>query len=119
MSKLKVCSDQAELGKVAGQIILAAAAQAIKARDRFVVAFSGGSLPSIVAPFLVANKDSVEWDKWVVVFADERVVEDGSADLNLVECTKALLGKVPIPSKNIIGINVSDGLDDVSGVATK
>lgn len=116
---MKVCSDQAELGKVAGQIILAAAAQAIKAKDRFVVAFSGGSLPSIVAPFLVANKDSVEWDKWVVVFADERVVEDGSADLNLVECTKALLGKVPIPSKNIIGINVSDGLDDVSSVATK
>ncbi len=119
MSKVKICEDNDELGRVTGSMILAAAAAAIKQRGRFVVAFSGGSLPSLVAPYIVAEKDAVEWDKWTVVFADERVVAPGHADLNLVECNKALFSKVPLPAENIIGIDVSDGLSDVDAVAEK
>ncbi len=58
MSKIKICSTVAELGEVSGGAILAAGAQAVKERGRFVVAFSGGSLPDIVGGHLLANKVS-------------------------------------------------------------
>ncbi len=119
MSKVKICADNDELGRLTGSVILAAAAAAIKQSGRFVVAFSGGSLPSLVAPHLVAEKDGVEWDKWTVVFADERVVAPGHVDLNEVECNKALFSKVPLPAENVVGIDVSDGLSDVDVIAEK
>lgn len=67
MSKLKVCKDKVELGTIAGKCILAAAAHAIQETGRFVVAFSGGSLPSIIAPYVVsleplfADKHALPW----------------------------------------------------------
>ena len=119
MSKLKVCANKQELGNVAGKVIVETAKQAISQRDRFVVAFSGGSLPSIVAPYLIAQQKSVDWSKWFIVFSDERVVQDGHDDLNLVACKKAFLDQVPIPAENVIGIDVSGGLDDVDEVAQR
>lgn len=118
MSKIKICEDKAELGSVAGSVILDAAKQAIATRNRFVVAFSGGSLPGIIAPFLIAKKKQVNWEKWFIVFSDERVLKDGDKDLNLVTCRKAFLDQVDIPPENIIGIDVSEGLNSSSDVET-
>ncbi len=46
------------------------------ARGFFSVAFSGGSLPKLVAPGLLAADLSppIAWDKWLVFFSDERLV---------------------------------------------
>jgi 6-phosphogluconolactonase/glucosamine-6-phosphate isomerase/deaminase len=38
--------------------------KAIKARDRFVVAFSGGSLPEIVGKGLLASNRIIDYSKW-------------------------------------------------------
>ncbi len=47
--------------------------EAINDHGNFIVAFSGGSLPSILAPGLLNNKD-IDFTKWIVLYADERVV---------------------------------------------
>lgn len=53
-----------------------------KAEQRFKIAISGGSLIKIMHLGLLPREDEIEWDKWEIYFADERLVPFESPDLN-------------------------------------
>ncbi|KAJ3087947.1 6-phosphogluconolactonase [Quaeritorhiza haematococci] len=80
-----------------------ASKEAIARSNRFTVALSGGSLPSILAEKLKSNTQ-VDFSKWHVFFADERCVPLDHADSNYLLCKKALFDHVPIPKDQIYHI---------------
>lgn len=53
-----------------------------KAEQRFKIAISGGSLIKIMHTGLLPREDEIEWDKWDIYFADERLVPFDSPDSN-------------------------------------
>jgi 6-phosphogluconolactonase len=77
---------------------------AIRERGRVLVAISGGSLPSILASGLLATTEdggdastiasTIDWSKWDVFFADERIVPLDHDDSNYQECNKVMFSKV-------------------------
>jgi 6-phosphogluconolactonase len=81
------------------EFIVAAEREAIAARGQFTIALSGGSLPNQLVP--LGNISGVQWDKWHVFFADERIVPLDNAESNYAACAKAFLDGVPIPRSQI------------------
>ena len=62
----------------------------------FTIALSGGSLPKMLAKGLLARDDNaVQWHKWQVFFADERLVPLDHADSNFKLCDQELFSKIP------------------------
>lgn len=53
-----------------------------RAELRFKVALSGGSLIKILHQGLLTRQEEIEWDRWDVYFADERLVPFDSPDSN-------------------------------------
>mmetsp|Transcript_47006 Transcript_47006/g.114692 ORF Transcript_47006/g.114692 Transcript_47006/m.114692 type:complete len:349 (-) Transcript_47006:119-1165(-) len=111
--KTELCQTVARISK-----------QAIQARHKFVVALSGGSLPSMLDGLVALNEEGSEsaeegsesksaedgrlqFGKWWILLADERVVPLNSPDSNLGSIHKHFLSKVNIPPSQIIGINQS------------
>lgn len=89
--------------------ILKAQTDAIAKRGKFTIALSGGSLPNNLTP--LAKLDGIEWDKWQVFFADERIVPLDHPESNYSACSKAFLEHVPIKREQIHTINTELFLD--------
>jgi 6-phosphogluconolactonase len=84
------------------------AQKAIARHDRFTVAISGGSLPSQLSGLLKpAIRDTLDWSRWHVFLADERLVPHDHADSNYRLIKEHLLEHVPIPSSQVYPINES------------
>jgi 6-phosphogluconolactonase len=47
----------------------------------------------------------VEWDKWWVLFSDERMVPLAHDDSNYKACKDHFLGRVPVPEEHILKVN--------------
>ena len=79
------------------------AAKAAEAQGRFCVAFSGGSLPEILAPALSSHplRDSVDWSTWHVFWTDERWVPRSSPESNYGVAEKLFFSRVPIPGGQV------------------
>ena len=79
--------------------------------DRFVIAISGGSLPSflkaadLIKSFELAGMNDPEWCKWFVFLADERCVSNDHPDSNFCSIRENLLQHVPIPQEQIFPIS--------------
>ncbi|KAK9831324.1 hypothetical protein WJX81_002449 [Elliptochloris bilobata] len=84
------------------QLVLEAAASAIKERGAFTLVLSGGSLLKALAP--LAATRGADWACWHVFFVDERNVLHSSPDSNFKGADEALLSKVPIPREQIHAI---------------
>ncbi len=70
--------------------------EAIARRNKFTLATSGGSLPKMLAKFLVNRDDNkLRWDKWEIFFCDERLVPLDHEDSNYNLCNKEFFSKVP------------------------
>ncbi|ORY35632.1 6-phosphogluconolactonase [Naematelia encephala] len=83
--------------------ILKAQTDAIAKRGSFTIALSGGSLPNNLKPLV--GLEGIQWDKWQVFFADERIVPLDHEDSNYAACAKAFLDHVPIPREQVHAIN--------------
>jgi len=95
-----------------GEFIARLSAEAIRERGRFTVAFSGGSLPGLVAPGLTGErKSSIQWDKWHVFFSDERYVSPEDKDSNFKACNDAIFSHVGIPEGQIYRLDHSVPLE--------
>jgi len=109
MSKptVQVFENNDKIGAAAADFIAKQSAQAIKDRGVFTVAFSGGSLPEIVAKGLTTdeNKKKIDFSKWVVVFADERCVPADHADSNYKACNQFIFSKVGIDKKQVLALD--------------
>eukprot|EP00008_Paramoeba_atlantica_P006320 CAMPEP_0201492478 /NCGR_PEP_ID=MMETSP0151_2-20130828/33272_1 /ASSEMBLY_ACC=CAM_ASM_000257 /TAXON_ID=200890 /ORGANISM="Paramoeba atlantica, Strain 621/1 / CCAP 1560/9" /LENGTH=257 /DNA_ID=CAMNT_0047879313 /DNA_START=99 /DNA_END=872 /DNA_ORIENTATION=+ len=112
---LFVFEGSEELSQRVAEYILKKSNEAIQERGKFSVAFSGGSLPSLVARFLKESPfaDSIEWDKWFVFFADERYVPKEHVDSNYYVCQKELFSSATkIPKTQIFPAETSLPLNE-------
>jgi 6-phosphogluconolactonase len=88
-----------ELQSSLANFILKAQTDAIAKRDKFTIALSGGSLPDNLSK--LKDVEGIQWDKWQVFFADERIVPLEHPDSNYNACAKSFLNDVPIPREHI------------------
>jgi 6-phosphogluconolactonase len=97
-----VKNPEALAHRVAGWITDLAAAS----RDRFAIGLSGGSTPRRLYQLLAESphRDRLPWDRVHWFWGDERFVPWDHPDSNYGMAYTALLGKVPVPARNIHGI---------------
>jgi 6-phosphogluconolactonase len=103
---LQVYDDVGSLSVSLAAHVAGVAAAAVEARGAFSVVLSGGSLIKTLgklceSPYL----ESVDWAKWHVFWADERVVKKDHPDSNYKLAWDGFLSKVPIPSGQVYAIN--------------
>lgn len=80
----------------------------VKERGVFVIALSGGSLISLLGKLCEAPySKTVDWAKWYIFWADERVVSKSHVDSNYKLAKEGLLSKVPIVPSHVHSINDS------------
>lgn len=92
-------ADAGTAARRAAEVIADSARAAIEARDRFVVALSGGSTPLAMLRHLAAA--DIDWRKVHVTQVDERVAPMGSPVRNLTQLRAVLLDHVPIPAAQV------------------
>ena len=103
MSEIEVHPDPASLARAAAEHLVARAAEAVAARDRFTVALSGGSTPRSTYALLASREFAtrVDWPRTHVFWGDERCVPPDHPDSNYHVAREALLDHVPIPQRNV------------------
>lgn len=103
LHRLEIASVS-EWTTVAADLLAAQIQEAIVARGRCLLAISGGSTPGPVFEEL-ANR-SLDWDRLVLLQADERLAARGSEQRNLTEQIRAFDGLpvtwLPLPADEII-----------------
>jgi 6-phosphogluconolactonase len=99
----RVFKGSEALSLAAAELFVAAAAQAVGARGRFLVALSGGSTPSGLYRLLADEpyRSQVEWSNTFVFWGDERCVPPEDEGSNYHKAHETLLGRIPIPDENI------------------
>jgi 6-phosphogluconolactonase len=95
------------------KIVAEASEAAIKAKGSFTLVLSGGSLPSSLST-LLTYKGNIQWDKFHILFVDERNVPHSSDESNLKAAREALLSKVPIPVTQVYGILEGQGVREAA-----
>lgn len=78
----------------------------IKHRGSFTIVLSGGSLVKALSRLVEEPYSTkLDWAKWYVFWADERMVPISHADSNYNHAKNEFLSKVPIPQENLIAID--------------
>ncbi len=85
--ELEVLPDTDAVAERGAQIVAAAAAVAIAARDRFTFAVSGGRTPWAMFAALAGR---MPWEKVTIFQVDERIASDDDPDRNLTQLQRAL-----------------------------
>jgi len=104
--KIQVLGNADAVAKQAAKIIAAEASAAVAARDRFVMAVSGGHTPWQMLRALA--DESVPWKNLQVVQVDERVAPDGDSDRNLTHLRDSLLEYALLPPEQIHAMPVEE-----------
>ncbi|KAI7728962.1 hypothetical protein M8C21_020058 [Ambrosia artemisiifolia] len=82
--------------------------QSIKDHGVFAVALSGGSIISLMRKLSEAPYNKmIDWSKWYIFWADERVVAKNHVDSNYKLAKDHLLTKLPIVPSHFYSINDS------------
>ncbi|XP_024363236.1 probable 6-phosphogluconolactonase 1 isoform X2 [Physcomitrium patens] len=80
--------------------------ESIKARGYFSIVLSGGSLVKALSALVKEpHASKLNWSKWFVFWADERMVPISHADSNYNDAKHEFLSKVPIPDDNLVTID--------------
>jgi 6-phosphogluconolactonase len=100
---IEVVSDPETLAQRSVELFVTEAQKAIKAKDAFYVAISGGSTPRRFFEMLgeVPHAGSLPWDKIQLFWVDERYVQPDSQWSNYKLAADTFLDKVTIPGENI------------------
>jgi len=98
-----VLPDANALADAVAELFIAAAADAIEARGRFVVALAGGATPRATYERLAAPtiRGRVDWTRVHVVWGDERCVPPADGESNYRMARDALLDHVPVPEGQV------------------
>jgi 6-phosphogluconolactonase len=86
------------MAQMALALLLQVAADAIAARGRFVLALAGGTTPIPLYKLLAVT--SADWDRWYLVYTDERCLPAGHPDRNSTMVEKHWLQPVGFPPQN-------------------
>lgn len=103
---IRTFKDIESLSRAAAEIFVQAAANAVQARGRFLVALSGGSTPTVLYRLLSTEplRDQIDWQHTFLFWGDERCVPPEEESSNYRQANEILLKCVPIPDKNILRI---------------
>lgn len=98
-----------EVGRVAADHVARLAAQSVRLRGRFTIAFSGGSLLDALCPHLLGNSfgSAFYWPAWHVFCVDERSVPLNDARSNFGALQERLLRHVPIPPEQVYPVDTT------------
>jgi len=110
-----VFPDAAGISSAVGKAVAEWSAEAIADHGYFTIAFSGGSLPKLVANGLRAQ-ENVDYSKWHVFFCDERLVSHADDDSNFKGCCDLFLNDVAVPKDQVYPIDEAH-LGNVSAAA--
>lgn len=102
---IEVLPDKSALIERSQEIILSRLHTAIKSRDQFTIALSGGSTPKPLYEAL--STQSLPWSKIHVFWGDERYVPATHKDSNQLMARQAWLDKIEIPAGNIHPMNTT------------
>src|SRR5215468_9253515 len=97
--KTEILPDADAVARRAAALIAATARDATAARQRCVIAVSGGHTPWQMLRAL-ANED-VPWSRLHVVQVDERIAPAGDPDRNLTHLRESLLSHAPLSPEQI------------------
>lgn len=102
MRYIHVYTSPHEVAEHVAEWFVEAAQQSIAVRQRFSVAFAGGSTPRLLYEYLAEqHRDTVEWEKVFGFWGDERFVPLDHPDSNYRMVRETLLEQVPIPTQNV------------------
>ncbi|HET7209773.1 MAG TPA: 6-phosphogluconolactonase [Terriglobales bacterium] len=103
---IRIFAETDALFRAAAEQFSTLTKDAVKAKDSFSVALSGGSTPKGLYTLLAESyRDSIHWDKIYFFWGDERPVPPDSPESNYRMAYETLLSKVPVPSGNIFRIH--------------
>lgn len=104
-----VFPDRRRLGGGIAAYVAHRAAKASEREGRFHVALSGGSLLEAIVPPLTSPplRDAIDWSAWHVFWVDERGVPFDSPDSNHGTALRYFFRRVPIPSRQIFGMDTA------------
>ncbi|MFC1604536.1 6-phosphogluconolactonase [Planctomycetota bacterium] len=102
-SNVEVVSDPESLAQNTLRIFIADAQKAIKTKDVFNVAISGGNTPKLFFELLgkTPQAGSLPWDKIQLFWVDERYVSPDSQWSNYKLAADTFLTRVAIPEANV------------------
>ena len=112
--KHEVFDSITRLGERASEELVAVASHAITERGYFSVALSGGSIPAILSPALIAAADIAHFERWHVFLADERFVPEDHIDSSLKAWKEKLFNFVGICQENVHSINTKLSLEEAA-----
>jgi 6-phosphogluconolactonase len=100
---LEIVTDEESLAQKSVEIFISAANKAIRAKEAFYVAISGGHTPRRFFQLLgeMPKAKALRWDKVQLFWVDERYVPPDSETSNYKLAADTFLGKVAIPKDNI------------------
>ncbi len=100
---VEIAPDPETLAQRSVEFFVAEAQKAIKTKDAFYVAISGGHTPKRFFELLgeVPQANSLPWDKIQLFWVDERYVQPDSQWSNYKLAADTFLAKVAIPEQNI------------------
>jgi 6-phosphogluconolactonase len=97
--QIEILADEESAAREAAKTIAVEARIAVGARDRFVMAVSGGRTPWIMMRAL--GGEDLPWDRVHVVQVDERVAPAGDPDRNLTHLRETLLSHTSIRQEQV------------------
>jgi len=97
--QVRIFSEAKSVARGAAAMVAAEARAAIAARNRFILAVSGGHTPWMMLRALAV--EDLPWGGVHVVQVDERVAPDGDPDRNLTHLRESLLGQTAIRPEQI------------------
>ena len=97
--KIEILANVDTVAREAAKFIAAEARAAVAARDRFVMAVSGGHTPWKMLRALANER--VPWESVHIVQVDERVAPAGDPDRNLTHLRESLLEHAPLRTEQI------------------
>jgi 6-phosphogluconolactonase len=102
--EVRILADSNGIAQTAAAEFLEAAREAVRTKDSFCVALSGGSTPKALYGLLLNNpmlQAMVPWSKTQFFFGDERHVPPTDPESNFRMATEAMLAKAPIDAKQV------------------
>jgi 6-phosphogluconolactonase len=99
-----ILKDSDALADAAARLLVETAAEAVRARGRFMLALAGGLTPAATYAKLAASplRDRVDWARTWVCFGDERAVPPEHPESNYRMAREALLAQVAIPAAQVL-----------------
>lgn len=110
--KIQVFSDAESVAREAAKFIAEEARAAVAARDKFVMAVSGGKTPWIMLRDLA--RQDVPWSKVHLMQVDERAAPEGDPDRNLTHLRESLLEHAPLHPEQIHAMRVDSSKSETA-----